>query len=39
MTELADVFAELDDPRAVKARRHSLKDDCKVISPLEVYSS
>ena len=22
MTELADVFAELDDPRAVNARRH-----------------
>ena len=26
MTELADVFADLDDPRAVNARRHSLHD-------------
>jgi len=26
MTELADVFAELDDPRAVNARRRSLHD-------------
>ncbi|MYC34297.1 MAG: transposase family protein [Chloroflexi bacterium] len=26
MTELADVFAELEDPRAVNARRHSLHD-------------
>ena len=26
MTELADVFAELDDPRAANARRHSLHD-------------
>ena len=26
MTELADVFAELDDPRAVNARRHSLHE-------------
>ena len=37
MTELADVFAELDDPRAVNARRHSLHDIrfialCAVIS-------
>ena len=24
MNELADVFAELDDPRAVNARSHSL---------------
>ena len=37
MTELADVFAELDDPRAVNARRHSLHDIlfialCTVIS-------
>ena len=26
MNDLADVFAELDDPRAVNARRHSLHD-------------
>ena len=26
MTELAEVFAGLDDPRAVNARRHSLHD-------------
>ena len=26
MTELADVFAELDDPRAVNARCHSLHE-------------
>ena len=26
MAELADIFAELDDPRAVNARRHSLHD-------------
>ena len=37
MNELADVFAELDDPRAVNARRHSLHDIlvialCTVIS-------
>ena len=37
MTELADVFAELDDPRAVNARRHSRHDIlfialCTVIS-------
>ena len=37
MDELADVFAELDDPRAVNPRRHSLHDIlvgalCTVIS-------
>ena len=37
MNELADVFAELEDPRAVNARRHSLHDIlvialCTVIS-------
>ena len=37
MNELADVFAELDDPRAVNARRHSLHNTlvialCTVIS-------
>ena len=26
MIELADVFADLDDPQAVNARRHSLHD-------------
>ncbi len=26
MTELADVFADLEDPRATNARRHSLHD-------------
>lgn len=26
MTEIADLFADLEDPRAVNARRHSLRD-------------
>ena len=26
MSELADVFGDLEDPRAVNARRHSLDD-------------
>ena len=33
MTELADVFADLDDPRAVNARRHSLHDILSWSSP------